>query len=120
MDPRGRIDLIKKGLKDLLKKVKEGSALAYLILSEESGEKYVQCTISREQDKVIIDIPETTLSDDEIRRMKEIISDVTGEEAIFGLQIQTTLNEAPEIIDHIFTYGFQKQSDYTINAKILE
>ena len=120
MNPQERRDLVRKSLKELLEKIKEGSSLVYLMLSEKNSKKYLQCTISKDQQIVLIDIPESTLTDEEIKKIKAIVSEITGEEALVGLQIQTPIDEAIDTIDRIFIEGFGFNEDYDLEASILE
>lgn len=120
MNPQDRKNLIRNSLEELMKKIEKGSHLAYLVLSGKKGEKYLQCSVSRDQQKILIDVPESALTDEEIKRIKAIISDITGEEALVGLQIEITANEAVDVIDRIFIEGFGFDKDYTLEINILE
>lgn len=120
MNPQERKELIRKSLNELLSKIKGGSTLAYLILSEKNSNKYIQCIISKDEEKILIDIPESALSDEEIKKIEDIVSEVTGEKATVGLQIQATINDAVDIIDRIFIDGFGANKNYDLEVSIPE
>jgi len=119
MKRQERISLINNFLQKLLNKVSSGSALSYLILTDKQTKKYIQCSLSAGEKKVIIDIPEGQLSPEEVNKVSSFLTSLLGEEVI-SFQAEVEIEKLPDIIDKIFIECLGSAEDYDLEIVLPE
>ncbi|MHA1590425.1 MAG: hypothetical protein ACTSVA_07460 [Candidatus Njordarchaeales archaeon] len=109
----------KKAILDAVQELTKRSKVGgYLIITEKSTNKYVQLSVISGEEKVLIEVPEAQLSEEEVSKINDILREIPSEEEFIGLQKRVDLETAIRLIDRIFREGLGLPEHYDISVEI--
>ncbi len=114
-----RKKIIEEGINKLVERVRKGAVGGYLLITEKTTGKYVQCSILSENvENIFIEVPEGQLSEGEIDGVINVLSRYDPERAT-NFQASVGINAAFDAIESIFREGLNFPEDYDVEVELL-